>query len=116
MNLNKKASFSLIELLASIFIISLISIYAMKFYKHSFTLNQNEFEKEKIKLEFLTAKLILEKRKSFEKLSLKDKNLYYENSLLLKDITKYNFYENSNYAQLNICIKDNLCQEMVISK
>ena len=115
MNLSKK-SFSLIELISSIFIMSLISIYAMLFYKESFALNQQHFENEKIKLEFLTTKLFLEKRKEFEKLSFQNNNLYFENALLLKNITKYNFIENNTYVEFNICIKESLCQEIVVLK
>lgn len=59
-----KNSFSLIELLASILIMSIITIYTMLFYKESFTLYKKEFEDEKIKLEFLNTKLFLEKKES----------------------------------------------------
>lgn len=111
-----KKSFSLIELLASIFIMSIISIYAMLFYKESFTLNKKHFEEEKVKLEFLNTKLFLEKRKEFDKLSLKNNDLYYENSLLLKNLTKYNLIQNSNYIEIDICIKNSLCQQIVVLK
>lgn len=116
MKLISKKSFSLIELITSIFIISLISIYAMIFYKESFSIHKNSFEKEKIKLEFLNTKLFLEKRKEFHKLSFQDNNLYFDNSLLLKNLSKYKFYENSNYVQIDICIENSLCQEIVVVK
>lgn len=111
-----KNSFSLIELLASILIMSIITIYAMLFYKESFTLYKKEFEDEKIKLEFLNTKLFLEKKGEFDKLSFKENNLYFDNFLLLKNLSKYSLTENTNYTEINICIKNSLCQQIVVSK
>lgn len=116
MNTNNKKSFTLIELITSIFIMSLILIYTMTFYKESFSINEKNYEIEKIKLDFLNTKLFLEKRKNFHKLLLIDENLFYDNSLLLKDVTKYTNYEKNNYMQMNICIKNKLCQDIVVLK
>ncbi|ADG92487.1 conserved hypothetical protein [Arcobacter nitrofigilis DSM 7299] len=116
MNLSNKKAFSLIELIVCIFIVSLICIYSIYFYKEIFVKNEQTFQDEKTKLELLNFKLFLEKNLGFDKLSYKNRNLYYDNSLLLKDVNKYTLTTNSKYASINICLENRVCQEVVIVK
>jgi type II secretory pathway component PulJ len=116
MKLSNKKSFSLIELIVSIFIISLISIYSIYFYKEVFFKNEELFQNEKTKLELLNFKLFLEKNLGFEKLTYKNENIYYDNSLLLKDVNKYKISTTDTFANINICLQNRICQELVILK
>lgn len=116
MKLSNKKSFSLIELIVSIFIISLISIYSVYFYKDIFFKNEQLLLDEKTKLELLTFKLYLEKNLHFDKLSYTNKNLYYDNALLLKDVNKYILSTYNTYVSINICLNNRVCQELVITK
>jgi len=116
MKLQNKKSFSLIELIVTIFIISLISIYSIYFYKEMFFKNKQLLNDEKIKLELLNFKLFLQKNLNFDKLSYKNKNIYYDNSLLLKDVNKYEQNNNIDYVSIDICLKNRVCQELVILK
>ncbi|RXJ81791.1 type II secretion system protein [Arcobacter sp. F2176] len=116
MNLSNKKAFSLIELIVCIFIVSLISIYSIYFYKEIFVKNEQTFQEEKTKLELLNFKLFLEKNLGFDKLTYKNRNLYYENSLLLKDVNKYNLTVNNKYASIDICLENRVCKEVVIIK
>ncbi len=116
MNLLNKKSFSLIELIVSIFIISLISIYSIYFYKEIFFKNEQLFLDEKTKLELLNFKLFLQKNKNFDKLSFSNQKLYYDDALLLKEVNKYEFISKNDYISINICLQSRVCQEVVIAK
>jgi len=116
MKLQNKKSFSLIELIVTIFIMSIISIYSIYFYKEIFFKNRQLLKDEKVKLELLNFKLFLEKNLGFEKLSYKNRNIYYDGSLLLKDVNKYELNNHTNYTSINICLKNRVCQEVVIVK
>lgn len=116
MNLSHKKSFSLIELIVSLFIISLISIYSIYFYKEIFFKNEQLFQDEKTKLELLNLKLFLEKNSNFDKLSYSNQNIYYDNALLLKNVNKYTLNTHEKYISLYVCLENRLCQELVISK
>ncbi|WP_419764148.1 MAG: prepilin-type N-terminal cleavage/methylation domain-containing protein [Arcobacter sp.] len=116
MNLSNKKSFSLIELIVSLFIISLISIYSIYFYKEIFFKNEQLFQDEKTKLELLNFKLFLEKNLDFDKLSYSKQNIYYDNALLLKNVNKYRLSRHDNYISIDICLEKRVCQELVITK
>ena len=115
MKTNKKA-FTLIELIVSIFLISIISIYGMLFYKNTYLSFENEFEKEKLKLQFINTKLFLEKNKALENLSLKDSKLYYNNHLLLKNVTNYSLIKDIKNTTISFCIEEKLCKKIKILK
>ena len=116
MKLSNKKSFSLIELIVSLFIISLISIYSIYFYKEIFFKNEQLFLDEKTKLELLNFKFYLEKNKNFDKLSYTNKNIYYDDALLLKNVNKYTLNTTNNYISIDICLDNRVCQELVITK
>lgn len=116
MNLNSKKAFSLLELIVSISIISIITIFSMKFYKETHSLYDNKFKQEKAKIQFLTTKLFLENNKHLEKLSFNNDTIYYDNNVLLKKVTKFESLDFEKYSSFSICIETILCQEMVILK
>ena len=116
MKLSNKKSFSLIELIVSIFIVSLICIYSLYFYKGVFFKNEQLFLDELTKLELLNFKLFLEKNLNFEKLSFKNQNIYYDEALLLKEVNSYKLTNSNEYVSINICLKNRVCQELVIVK
>lgn len=117
MKINSKSSLSMIELILTITIISSITLYAMIFYKESFSLFFNEYEKEKIKLEFLNTKLFLENNKTeISKLKFDSTTLYFDNSPLLKNLNEYNFKEYSKYYEIELCIENKFCSKLDISK
>ena len=116
MNSKTKSAFSLIEVILSIMLISIITIYSMLFYKDIFDMNRTLFNEEKAKLELFNTKLFLEKNKNLEKLKFEDNSLFYDESLLLKNISTYTFNQNQKYYEIKICIKKIVCQEMVVIK
>lgn len=113
MNCKNKKSFSIIEILLSIFIISMLTIYTMLFYKDIFLLNEDINEQEILKLELLNTKFFLEKNKNFNGLKIEDSILYINDNILLKNVTKYKIQNSINYKKLTICLKNIICQEMV---
>ena len=116
MKLNNKKSFSLIEIILSIFIMSLITVFSMTFYKDIFFTNKKVFDNELYKLKLFNTKLFLEKNRELNFLTYKNSILYFKNSPLLKEVSFYKIDENLKYYDLSICIKDKICQDMVILK
>ena len=116
MNSNNKKAFSLIEIITSIFVMAIITTYSMLFYVDIFSTNKNNFDNELYKLKIFNTKLFLEKNKNLENLKYQNNTLYFKDSPLLKDLSSYSINQNEKYYELNLCIKNKICQNMVILK
>lgn len=58
-----------------------------------------------------TTRLFLSKNNDFTKLLFKDEKLYFDNNLLLENISKYEILQINNIKSINICIENNeICQ------
>jgi hypothetical protein len=74
------------------------------------------------KLDFETTRLFLEYHiktdSNLDKLIFNDLNLYYDNNLLLQNVTVFEKIKNNNFMHIKICIKYSLliCQDMIFGK
>ncbi|MGB5867832.1 MAG: hypothetical protein WBG69_08200 [Arcobacteraceae bacterium] len=106
-----KRSIVLLELIVSLLLFSLIAIGSSKMI---FTLvhknKENTFIVEN-NLILETTRLFITKQKYFSNIVLRGTELYFQNNLLLENISKYEIIQNSNFYIIDICIhKDTICQ------
>lgn len=107
MFLDMKSSFSILEMFLSIVVSTTIIIYANIFLRELLNKNQKSLDFESYKLELLSAKIILEKNsKDLDSLSLDKNMLFFKNSPLLKDVKKFSISKNSDFATINLTIRD----------
>lgn len=98
-----KNSFSSLELIASIIISSIVIVYSMLFIKESMFLNTNNQQIETLKLDLLSTKAFLQKHQDLKsKLKLENRILYFENSILLKDVYDFTIQKKSTYYEIDI--------------
>lgn len=113
---NKQASI-LLEVIFSIMLLSIVTVSAMLIYKEFFKLNRNEFNIEINKIELLNTKYFLQKKLNFlndtTKLTFSNSNLYFDNHLLLNNVSSYNVKSTSSSFTMNICLKDKICKEFL---
>ena len=58
-----------------------------------------------------TTRLFLSKNNNFTKLQMKNEKLYFDNNLLLENISKFEISEINNIKSIKICIENNeICQ------
>lgn len=106
-----KNSFSSLELIASIIISSIVIVYSMLFIKESMFSNTNNQEIEILKLDLLSTKIFLQKHQNLEsKLKLEDKILYFENSILLKDVYDFQIQKKTTYYEIDINLDEKIKQ------
>ncbi|MGM0518074.1 MAG: hypothetical protein ACQERD_00355 [Campylobacterota bacterium] len=107
-----KNSFSILELLVALFISSIIIVYSATFIKELHFLNFNKQQTQIQKLELLSTKLFLEKKLNIQnRLSYKNSSLYFDNNLLLKNISSFSININSNILNISIKINDKISQD-----
>lgn len=106
-----KNSFSSLELIASIIISSIVIVYSMLFIKESMLSNTNNQEIEILKLDLLSTKVFLQKHQDLEsKLKLENKILYFENSILLKDVYDFQIQKKATYYEIDINLDEKIKQ------
>ena len=104
-----KSSFSILEMFLSIIISTTIIIYANIFLRELLYKNQKTLDFESYKLELISAKIILEKNsKDLSGLKLNQNILFFKNSPLLKDVKNFSLSVNSDFATINLTIKDDI--------
>ena len=119
MNINKKA-ISLIELLFTIVIGAILLLSISNISLDLNIQNNNEYEKNILKIEFESTRLFLQKiiknDKFLDKLVYKEKTLFVNNNILLKNVNTYSKSIINDDIILNICIKNKIqmCQNIRI--
>jgi len=108
-----KNGFSLFELIIVVFISSLVIITSLSFAKN---IQETQVENQELaisKIDLNATKIFLEKHKSnlSSKLKFENNTLYFENSILLKDVNSFSINSSSNYININITLKDMITQE-----
>lgn len=100
---------ALFELILSIALISLVSAYLLIFTKDIYQYNKNYNDEAAIKLELSSTFIYLQKHGKSE-LVFNDGSLFYDNDLLLKDVSL--FEQNDN--NIKICVKKSIevCQSL----
>lgn len=106
-----KNSFSLLEIILTLIISSIVIIYSTLYTKELILENKQTQQLEIDKIDFLATKIFIEKNKNnIEKLSYSNNNLYFENSLLLKDVKEFNLNKTSTNITIYINLKNKIIQ------
>lgn len=106
-----KNSFTILELLLSITLSAVIIVYSLNFTKELFTTNKQTQKLELKKIDLLGTKIFLQKNKNeISKLEYKNKNLYFDNSLLLENIENFTLSKNNDIINININLDNTIMQ------
>jgi type II secretory pathway component PulJ len=101
----------LLELIVSLLLFSILAITSSKMVFSLVKENKNSTFIVQNNLVLETTRLFLTKHNDFTKYTLLDTNLYFEENLLLENISRFETEELNNIKTINICIyKDTLCQ------
>ena len=111
MFLNMKNSFSLFELILTLAISTTIIIYSTLLVKDLIILNKTSLSKELARLELNSTKIFIEKNKNeLNKFGLNNKILYFDNTILLKNVNEFNIYISDEVATINISLENSFKQ------
>ena len=109
-----KNSLSILEMILTLLISSVIIIYSTYFLKELTFENKNLQEIETDKINFLSTKIFIEKHKSeIEKFIYSNKNLYFDNSLLLSDVEKFILIKEIEKITIEINLKNKIVQTWI---
>ena len=109
-----KNSLSILEMILTLLISSVIIIYSTYFLKELTFENKNLQEIETDKINFLSTKIFIEKHKSeIEKFIYSNKNLYFDNSLLLSDVEKFISIKEIGKITIEINLKNKIVQTWI---
>lgn len=109
-----KNSFSLFEIILTLIISSIVIIYSTTYMKELFLENKQNQELEIDKINFKATKIFIEKNKNnVEKISFSNHNLYFDNSLLLKDVKEFSLNKSVKQITVYINLKDKIIQTWV---
>jgi len=103
-----KNSFSLLEVILSIIISTIVIINSAYLSKELFEANKTIQNIEVIKLDLLSTKIFLQKNNTNleNKLTYANNTLYFENKILLENVSSFNITKNNHYYEINLEIKD----------
>lgn len=109
---NRKTAFTLFELILVVLISSIVLIYTFNFQKE---LYETQIINQKIailKIDLNSTKIIIEKNlpKIENKLIYDGSTLFYENNILLKNVTFFNMSKASNILTIDITLDDKISQ------
>ncbi len=109
---NTKKAFTLFELLLVVFISSIILIYSFNFQKELFEIQTTNEDLAILKIDLNSSKIIIEKNlpNIESKITYKDSILYYENNILLKDVSLFQISKTSNILIIDITLKNKISQ------
>ncbi len=114
---NSHKAVVLIEVILSIIITAVIVINAMIIFKEFHALSEDEFDIELHKLELRNTQYFLEKNitthNKINKIKLVKQTLFYDNHLLLKNVSEFKLYEKYNRHFVKICINNQICEEFI---
>ena len=106
-----KKSIVLLEVIISLLLFSIIAIVSSKMLFTLISKNNNDTFIVENNLILETTRLFLTKKNDLTQLALNDSKLYFNNSLLLENISKYNFSKKEDIVTIDICINKNMiCQ------
>jgi len=112
-----KKSIVLLEVLVSLILFSIIAIVSSKMIFSLVQKSTNDTYILENNLLLETTRLFLSKQNDFSKLKQIDKNLYFDDNLLLENISKYKKSTYNELISINICIyKDSICQVWKIKR
>lgn len=112
---NFKTASILLEVILSIFIMSMVTISALYIYKNFAHLHHTTYENELRKIEWLNTKYFLQKNLiSQQQLHYSHQDLYFNHHLLLSDVSDFSLKQHNNQFIIYVCLKNSLCNTMVI--
>ena len=105
-----KRAVVILEVIVSIVLFSVIAIISSKmiFVLVQKNYTENSHLEKNIILE--TTRLFLIKNNNFAKIRFNETELFYDNNLLLSDISKYEKSSLNDIVTIDICIDNNICQ------
>ncbi|WP_321314398.1 prepilin-type N-terminal cleavage/methylation domain-containing protein [Halarcobacter sp.] len=106
-------AFSLLELILVISISSFVLIFVFKFSKDLY-FAENETKKISIlKIDLNSTKIIIEKNLPdiINKLEYKDKTLYIDNNILLKEVSSFSLMKGTKKVIIDITLDDKISQK-----
>lgn len=115
--MNKKPSFSVIELIFSLLLLSVISTILLVFYKDFSQKNKDDYSLQILKLDLLNTSYFIEKNiqtKNLKDLVFNKTSLYFQDNLLLKDVSFFSKKIEKNSIQIKLCLKDKVCKDIVL--
>ena len=116
-NYKNSKSFITIELILTLAISSIIIISTLLFQTNIYKEDKNNREIEIFKIDLLASKIFLEKNISeISKLRLIDNTLFFENSILLENISDYSLEENNTFVKISFIIDNKIKQEWILIK
>lgn len=108
---NMKNSFTLFELILTLAISTTIIIYSSLFIKDLVIINKNSLFGEIARVELNYTKIFFEKHKNeLNKFGLNNKILYFDNTILLKNVSDFNIYISQEVATINISLENSYKQ------
>ena len=108
-----KKSIVLLELIISLLLFSIIAVVSSKMMYTLVKTNTSDLFITENNLILETTRLFLIKQNTLISLELRDTKLYFQNHLLLKNVSKYKYTLNKIFGivTINICVHDNkICQ------
>ncbi len=116
-----KKSIVLFELLISIVLVSIISIYTLNFSFNIFEQNSKNHHLNIAKIDLESTKLFLQNKKDsneniISQLQYTNEELLYNNQLLLKYVTKFEISSSGDLIKIDICLKEKfeICKSWVL--
>ena len=112
MKCNKQQAFSLLELILVVFLSSILLIFTFTFTKELYETQVINEKLAILKIDLNSTKIIIEKNlENIEsKLTYIDFTLFYENKILLQNVTSFEMSKNSNVLTINITLEEKLSQ------
>lgn len=114
---NKQASI-LLEVIVSIAILSLVMINAMFIYQEFYQIKKDDFQSEISNIELLNTKYFLQKniqsKTDLHHLKQSTDTLYFDEAILLQDVSSYTVTSTNQLTSINICIKNKICKTIVL--
>jgi len=110
-----KNSLLLLEVIFSIVLFSIIILSSMNITINLFKTNKSTIQTTFQNLLFETTRLYLSKNNDFALIDYKNNSLYYDNNLLLNDISLFNISHINKIINIELCISNNSnCQNWKI--
>ena len=112
-----KNSFTLLEVILTIIISSIVIIYSTLFTKELFFENRVNQELEIQKIDILSTKIFFEKHlNEIDDFNFLNENLYFKNSLLLKNVKEFKLNKSLNKVSVFINLDDKIIQNWEFSQ
>lgn len=106
-----KNSFSLLELILTIIISSIITIYSFSFIKELFSTNRELQSIELYKLDLLSTKIFLKKNiNDLNKLKYLNETLFFNDNILLEKVKLFEIKQKNKKYQIKINLADKITQ------